>query len=337
MEIVESVNAIRNGIYFVRSSTPRIKAFENHVESRRIQRGSLPLDVKTRWNSTYMMLDQALKFRLAFDKMHELDFPYIKYFTDIVEGKKRVGPPTKDDFDAAHRLVQFLIIFYKATICSLCVKQCLLPQVVSCDCDYVFKHLLLSTNPGPDEVLREKAFAMLMKLGKYWDPFDKRVEMNKLVFVAAVFDPSKKMIFVEKSFDKLYSKSPRSEALKDEVRDILKNLFEEYSRELNKNGSGESGSMAQSNEASTSSNEATSSALSREEASQKTVLGNGLEYESMNDIYKELLEDGGFQEKLNELDLYLKEKLENPISFDGTDYDVLSWWKVNTPKFPVLL
>ncbi|CAA7039391.1 unnamed protein product [Microthlaspi erraticum] len=107
---------------------------------------------------------------------------------------------------------------------------------------------------------------MLMKLGKYWDPFDKRVEMNKLVFVAAVFDPSKKMIFVEKSFDKLYSKSPRSEALKDEVRDILKNLFEEYSRELNKNGSGESGSMAQSNEASTS------SAQSREEASQKTVL-----------------------------------------------------------------
>ncbi|CAA7014504.1 unnamed protein product [Microthlaspi erraticum] len=138
------------------------------------------------------------------------------------------------------------------------------------------------------------------------------------------------MIFVEKSFDKLYSKSPRTEALKDEVRDILKNLFEEYSRELNKNGSGESGSMAQSNEASTS------SAQSREEASQKTVLGNGLEYESMNDIYKELLEDGGFQEKLNELDLYLKEKLENPISFDGTDYDVLSWWKVNTPKFPVL-
>ncbi|CAA7024849.1 unnamed protein product [Microthlaspi erraticum] len=200
MEIVNSVNAIRNGIYFVRSSTPRLKAFENHVESRKIQRGSLPLNVKSRWNSTYVMI--------------------------LWRKKKGVGPPTKDDWDSADR--------------------------------------------------------------------------------------------------------SKSEDLKEEVRDIWKNLFNEYSNALNKNGSGESGSLAQSNEASTSSGQ------SREEVYQKTVLGNGLQYESMNDIYKEFLEVGGFQEKLNELDLYLKEKLENPISFEETDYDVLSWWKVNTPKFPVL-
>ncbi|CAA7014505.1 unnamed protein product [Microthlaspi erraticum] len=111
-----------------------------------------------------------------------MSFPYIKYFTDIVEGKKRVGPPTKDDFDAAHRLVQFLIIFYKATIFlsasnSVCSHK-LYHAIVTMSSNIS----LLSTNPGPDEVLREKAFAMLMKLGKYWDPFDKRVEMNKLVF-----------------------------------------------------------------------------------------------------------------------------------------------------------
>ncbi|CAA7038791.1 unnamed protein product [Microthlaspi erraticum] len=179
MEIGSSVNAIRNGIYFVRSSTPRLKAFENHVESRRIQRGSLPLDVKTRWNSTYVMLDQALKFRSAFDKMHELDFPYIKYFTDIVEGKKGL-------------------------------------------------------------------------------------------------DHQPKMILVRLT-------GPKSEDLKDDVKDILKDLFDEYDSKVNKNGGVESGSLSQSNEASTS------SAQSREEASQETVLGNGLHYESMNDIYKELV------------------------------------------------
>ncbi|CAA7039113.1 unnamed protein product [Microthlaspi erraticum] len=82
MEISSSVNAIRIGIQFVRSSIPRLKSFENHVESRRIQRGSLPLDVKTRWNSTY------LKFRLAFDKIKANDLPYLKYFEEIVEGKE---------------------------------------------------------------------------------------------------------------------------------------------------------------------------------------------------------------------------------------------------------
>ncbi|CAA7047613.1 unnamed protein product [Microthlaspi erraticum] len=62
MEVDDSISAIRNGIQYVRSSTPRIKSFEFHVDSGKITRGSLPLDVKTRWNSTYLMLEQALKF-----------------------------------------------------------------------------------------------------------------------------------------------------------------------------------------------------------------------------------------------------------------------------------
>lgn len=28
--------------------------------------------------------------------------------------------------------------------------------------------------------------------------------------------------------------------------------------------------------------------------------------------------------------------MENPNLIDGTEYDVLSWWKVSSPKFPVL-
>ncbi|CAA7013945.1 unnamed protein product [Microthlaspi erraticum] len=330
MEIVDSVNAIRNGIYFVRSSTPRLKAFENHVESRRILRGSLPLDVKTRWNSTYLMLEQALKFRTAFDKMHEVDFPYIKYFKDTVEGKKRVGPPVKDDFDSVDRLVKFLIIFYKATLVLSASNTVSSHKLYHAIVTMSTNISQLHSSPGSDEALREKAFSMHMKLSKYWDPLDNRVEMNKLIFVAAVFDPSKKMVFVENSFDKLYGKGTKSDDLKEEVRDILKSLFEEYSSAVEKNLGGESGSLSQqSNEVSTS------SARSREEASQ-TVLGSGLHYESMNDIYRELVDTGGFQEKQNELDLYLKEKLENPATFDGTDYDVLSWWKVNISRFPVL-
>ena len=52
-EADNSINAIRNGILFVRSSTQRQIAFEQCVESGKLQRGSLPLDVTTRWNSTY--------------------------------------------------------------------------------------------------------------------------------------------------------------------------------------------------------------------------------------------------------------------------------------------
>ena len=86
-EIDDSIIAIRNAIQYVRSSTNRLKSFEFRVETGKMSRGSLPLDVKTRWNSTYLMLDQALKFRLAFEKMESEDKPYNDYFMELTDGK----------------------------------------------------------------------------------------------------------------------------------------------------------------------------------------------------------------------------------------------------------
>ncbi|CAA7039112.1 unnamed protein product [Microthlaspi erraticum] len=190
---------------------------------------------------------------------------------------------------------------------------------------------LLSATSGPDEELRLKALSMLGKLNKYWNPFDKRVEMNRLVMVAGVFDPSKKMKCVKGFFEKLYEKgSHEAVHLNGEIFAILKKLFGEYDSALNKKGSDESGASKQSNITSSRSSQFA------EEVSKKTVLGNGLQYERMNDIYNELIKEECFQEKLNELDLYLKEDVENPKTMYGTEYDVLSWWKVNSGKFPVL-
>ena len=47
-EVDDSVTAIRNGIQYVRSSTNRLKSFEFLVDTSKITRGSLPLDVNTR-------------------------------------------------------------------------------------------------------------------------------------------------------------------------------------------------------------------------------------------------------------------------------------------------
>ena len=85
LEIESSVNTIRHAIYFVRSSTPTHNSFERHVESRRIQRGNLPLDVRTSWNSTYLMLEQAMKFKVVFEKMEAEDKPYNDYFNEIMK------------------------------------------------------------------------------------------------------------------------------------------------------------------------------------------------------------------------------------------------------------
>ena len=68
-DVDDSVTAIRNAISYVRSGTNRQRAFELKVDSGRMKRGSLPLDVVTRWNSTYLMLQRELIYKTAFDKM----------------------------------------------------------------------------------------------------------------------------------------------------------------------------------------------------------------------------------------------------------------------------
>lgn len=105
-EVDESIAAIRNGIAYVRSGPIRQQTFEVKVDSGKMKRGSLPLDVPTRWNSTYLMMQRALKFKVAFDKMGFEDKPYNDHFMEFDKGKKRVGPPTMDDREVSHYFLQ---------------------------------------------------------------------------------------------------------------------------------------------------------------------------------------------------------------------------------------
>ena len=333
LEIESSVNAIRNGIYFVRSSTQRQISFERHIESGRLQRGSLPLDVKTRWNSTYLMLEQALKFNVAFEKMEAKDKPYNDYFNEIVDGQKRVGPPSKEDWEAVDMLVQFLIIFYQATLVLSASNHITAHKLYHAIVTVTRNISALSTAPGPDGSLRSKAANMLCKLGKYWNPFGTNPEkMNKLVIVAGVLDPTKKMKVTTKLFEKLYGEdSVQTTLLKDQVEEILKKLFDQY----NSNSSaGES--QGPSSQSHGPSSQSQSQDQLGEEVSQRTVLGNGLAYESMNDFHKELVQEPGFQEETSELDMYLRDNLEIQNLMSGTEYDILSFWRVNNGKYPVL-
>jgi len=51
-------------------------------------------------------------------------------------------------------------------------------------------------------------------------------------------------------------------------------------------------------------------------------------YERMDCMYKELVAEKG-EDTRDELEVYLKEPVENPKLIIGIDYDILSWWKVH--------
>ena len=74
------------------------------------------LDVSTRWNSTYLMLEKAVAFEKAFDRLKEDDGNYTNWFDEDESEKKRVGPPTDKDWKNTKRLIKCLSVFNHVTL-----------------------------------------------------------------------------------------------------------------------------------------------------------------------------------------------------------------------------
>nr|VDD57460.1 unnamed protein product [Brassica oleracea] len=123
----ESVDAVRNAVVYVRGSGNRLISFEQKVESGRMTRGSLPLDVTTRWNSTYLMLSTALKFRVMFDKMETEDKLYNDYFMEVgIKGRREWDLLNTLDWKAIEKTRSFLgdILQLYTSCVSSNISQC---------------------------------------------------------------------------------------------------------------------------------------------------------------------------------------------------------------------
>ncbi|RLN09164.1 zinc finger BED domain-containing protein RICESLEEPER 2-like [Panicum miliaceum] len=72
-----SIEKIRTAVKFVRSSPSRLKIFKKCAELEKISsRSLLTLDLETRWNATYLMLENAEKFEKAFARLAKVCRPF---------------------------------------------------------------------------------------------------------------------------------------------------------------------------------------------------------------------------------------------------------------------
>ncbi|XP_024019188.1 zinc finger BED domain-containing protein RICESLEEPER 2-like [Morus notabilis] len=103
-DLHDSIAVVRNAVRYVRSSLARLLKFKSCVEREKIEyKGLVCLDVPTRWNSTYMMLDAAIKFQKAFERYEEeddnatLNVTSNSYFHELCEMQNQLSELSKQD------------------------------------------------------------------------------------------------------------------------------------------------------------------------------------------------------------------------------------------------
>jgi len=302
------VDNIRESIKYLRSSTSRKQMFREIIAREGITCKKKPsLDVITRWNSTYLMLKTALKFRKAFEVLES-------------EDQKYTYLPSPEEWKSVAVLCNLLKVFKKAT---KVISGTNYPTTnlyfhhmwkIKMDLEEELKtaELELQTTeqednyssevPMPDQaklsflkemikVLKE----MKKKFSKYWN------KSHIILCVPVVFDPRFKLKFVDFVFSKAFPKTGKEKI--DRLQKLVHGLFSAYT-----------------------SQQETPSAASTQQIPRVCSVNN----DPWAEWYKKVRDDLRTQ-RSTELDRYLD---EDPIQAE--EFDIINWWMGNATKYPTL-
>lgn len=280
------------------------------------------------------MLESATQFSLVFNRMGEEDEEYKNYFKKRVRIDSSRGdslhfdpeydednnestfcPPNENDWLIASEFMGFLQQFYTMTL-----KFSGSNYVTSNTC---FQHIvaietkLRSSASKPTSLLKVMATKMLSKLEKYWGKAEK---MNPLLIVGTILDPRYKMTYVRVAFDQLFPDRLVREDMEEMTMSVLHRLYDYYCVVAHPNVSSSQSIIEQEGDKTPDN-----------DAQDVVDLTSVLDPAMQAFIAKADQQSSG--EKISELDEYLRADL---ISFRDPKFDILTWWKVNASKYPIL-
>ncbi|KAI8542728.1 hypothetical protein RHMOL_Rhmol08G0161800 [Rhododendron molle] len=342
-----SIARVRNIVRYVRSSPQRYAKFRSCCDKEKIVSKLVPcLDVATRWNATYFMLERALMFQKAFERLedednlslnvgvredeigvesvdNELEGEVHGGLIDLMnfekqhergQGKGRGkhvtrGTPSGDDWNVVEMYVEVLKVFYILTekfsgslyvTCNTFFKEIM-----------AIKTAIVKLENSDNPKLKALASGMIKKYDKYWGKFDK---INSLLLYANVLDPRYKFVYVRWSLNKHYEQSVVENKV-IEIQEGMLKLFNWYEKKSVEHGKTQNvGEFFRSEK-------------------------NSKEYmnfcEEMDDEFERHMEEENNMVSKSELERYWLESNEDS-KVHGDKFDVLAWWKVNSPRYPIL-
>ena len=101
-EIKDIIYNVHESVRYFKDSEVRLKAFAEIVQQLQLPVRKLTLECKTRWNSTYEMLSNALQFKDVFPMYKERDAHYLCC-------------PSEEDWEKCRKVCSILEVFYTAT------------------------------------------------------------------------------------------------------------------------------------------------------------------------------------------------------------------------------
>lgn len=212
----------RDGMRVIAKATDNIRAFVVAVKGSPLQweeflkcatecgldtNTGLSLDVCTRWNSTYMMLRDALYYKPAFERLRS--YGRCRY--------EKVSP-SPAEWNMAHTLIPFLKKFFDLTELFSGTLYPTENLFFRGFCE--IKLLLIGWHNHTDPTISNMAKSMTAKFDKYWK------KSNTALAVANVLDPRYKRKVVEYYLMKLDKDSYQLEL--EKFNNVLRKMYQCY-------------------------------------------------------------------------------------------------------------
>ncbi|GJT30400.1 zinc finger BED domain-containing protein RICESLEEPER 2-like protein [Tanacetum coccineum] len=221
-----------------------------------------------------------------------------RYYRDDLE---KTGVPISSNWENVRSLTKFLEHFYELTLkvsgTLYVTSNSFLDDITSINAAFRGHYCI---NGVPETNLAAMAKMMKCKFDKYYGSLEK---CNMATVVSSVLDPRNKFEYVEVLLGDVYGKI-EGKAMCAMIKASLVELYKDYVRI---HASPKTHTIFESVDASSSMNKRSATATP-------------------------VIELSVILKQKSEFDRYLNEDVED----ESDKFDILNWWKVNSPRFPVL-